>query len=65
MTYIVFPDEGHRFAKPANSIAFNAAAENFLATCLGGRAELVGTTIAKSTAQVEVGANLIPGLGQR
>jgi dipeptidyl aminopeptidase/acylaminoacyl peptidase len=65
VTYIVFPDEGHGFARPANSIAFNAAAENFLSGCLGGRAEPVGTTLAASSAKVEEGAALIPGLASR
>jgi dipeptidyl aminopeptidase/acylaminoacyl peptidase len=37
--YFVFPDEGHGFARPENNMAFNAAAENFLAKYLGGRAE--------------------------
>ncbi|RYY10770.1 MAG: S9 family peptidase, partial [Alphaproteobacteria bacterium] len=55
VTYIVFPDEGHGFARPANNIAFNAVAENFLATCLGGRAEPVGGSLAASTAQVRAG----------
>jgi dipeptidyl aminopeptidase/acylaminoacyl peptidase len=62
VTYIVFPDEGHGFARPVNSIAFNAAAENFLAKCLGGRAEPVGGTLAASSAKVEEGAGLVPGL---
>jgi dipeptidyl aminopeptidase/acylaminoacyl peptidase len=62
VTYIVFPDEGHGFARPVNSIAFNAAAENFLATCLGGRAEPVGNTLAASSAKIEEGAGLVPGL---
>jgi dipeptidyl aminopeptidase/acylaminoacyl peptidase len=62
VTYIVFPDEGHGFARPVNSIAFNAAAENFLAGCLGGRAEPVGNTLAASSAKVEEGAALVPGL---
>ncbi len=35
---MVYPDEGHGFAKPTNNIAFNAVTENFLAKCLGGRA---------------------------
>ena len=62
VTYVVFPDEGHGFARPVNSIAFNAVAENFLAGCLGGRAEPIGQTVAASTAKVEEGAGLIPGL---
>lgn len=37
--YIVFPDEGHGFSRPENSRRFYAAAEQFLATHLGGRFE--------------------------
>ena len=55
VTYVVFPDEGHGFARPVNNIAFNAVAENFLAKCLGGRAEPVGGALAASTAQVKAG----------
>jgi dipeptidyl aminopeptidase/acylaminoacyl peptidase len=36
---IVFPDEGHGFARPENRLKFHAAAEAFLALYLGGRAE--------------------------
>lgn len=56
VTYVVFPDEGHGFARPANNIAFNAVAENFLAKCLGGRAEPIGGALAASTAQVRAGS---------
>ena len=63
VTYVLFPDEGHGFAKPANNIAFNAVAENFLATCLGGRAEPIGATLGASTAQVVTGAEYVKGLG--
>jgi dipeptidyl aminopeptidase/acylaminoacyl peptidase len=37
--YLVFPDEGHGFARPENRLKFYAAAEAFLAKYLGGRAE--------------------------
>lgn len=37
--YLVFPDEGHGFARPQNRLKFYAAAEAFLAKYLGGRAE--------------------------
>ncbi len=37
--YLLFPDEGHGFAKPENRLTFYAAAEGFLARHLGGRAE--------------------------
>ena len=59
VTYVVFPDEGHGFAKPTNNIAFNAIAENFLATVLGGRAEPMGGEIGASSAQIVTGAELL------
>jgi dipeptidyl aminopeptidase/acylaminoacyl peptidase len=37
--YMLFPDEGHGFAKPENRQKFYAAAERFLAKYLGGRYE--------------------------
>jgi dipeptidyl aminopeptidase/acylaminoacyl peptidase len=37
--YLLFPDEGHGFAKPENRLKFYAAAEPFLARYLGGRFE--------------------------
>ena len=60
VTYVVFPDEGHGFARPVNNIAFNAVTENFLAGCLKGRAEPVGNALAGSTAQVKAGT--VPGV---
>lgn len=62
VTYVLFPDEGHGFAKPNNNIAFNAVTEGFLAKCLGGRAEPIGDTVRKSTAEVPAGAEYSPGL---
>ena len=37
--YMLFPDEGHGFAKPENRLTFYSAAEKFLAEHLGGRVE--------------------------
>ena len=37
--YVLYPDEGHGFARPDNRIDFNGRAEKFLAEHLGGRAE--------------------------
>ncbi len=37
--YLLFPDEGHGFAKPENRQKFYAVAERFLARYLGGRYE--------------------------
>ncbi|MBL0151258.1 MAG: S9 family peptidase [Ideonella sp.] len=39
VTYVLFPDEGHGFHRPTNSIYFNAIVEQFLARYLGGRSE--------------------------
>jgi len=64
VTYVVFPDEGHGFARPVNNIAFQSVAENFLGKCLGGRAEPIGGTLQASTAQVKHGAEFAPGLAQ-
>lgn len=52
VTYVLFPDEGHGFARPENNIAFNAIIEGFLAETIGGRCEPAGETLAASTAQV-------------
>ena len=64
VTYVLFPDEGHGFARPANNIAFNAVTENFLAQCLGGRSEPIGATLKASTAQIKHGAEFAKGLQQ-
>lgn len=37
VTYLLYPDEGHGFHRPANQIAFRIAAEAFLQRYLGGR----------------------------
>jgi dipeptidyl aminopeptidase/acylaminoacyl peptidase len=39
VTYLLFADEGHGFARPENQRKFAAAAEKFLANHLGGRCE--------------------------
>jgi len=64
VTYVVFPDEGHGFARPVNNLAFFGITEQFLGQCLGGRAEALGDDVRKSTAKVEQGAALVPGLAK-
>ena len=55
VTYVVYPDEGHGFARPENRIDFNARAEKFLADCLGGRYEPISSErVAGSTGVVKV-----------
>ncbi|RZA29728.1 MAG: S9 family peptidase, partial [Lysobacteraceae bacterium] len=60
--YVLFPDEGHGFARPQNSKAFNAVAEGFLGQCLGGRAEPIGADFTGSSISVPAGAEGVPGL---
>ena len=64
VTYVLFPDEGHGFARPANNIAFNAVAENFLQPCLGGRAEPIDGALKGSSIEVLNGAENVNGLKQ-
>ncbi|WP_028918413.1 S9 family peptidase [Pseudoxanthomonas sp. J35] len=64
VTYVLFPDEGHGFARPENNKAFNAIAENFLARCLGGRAQPIGEDLAGSSATAPVGAEGVDGLAE-
>jgi dipeptidyl aminopeptidase/acylaminoacyl peptidase len=61
--YVVFPNEGHGFHHPANSIAFNAMTEAFLARHLGGRCEPVGDDFAGSTHDIRAGADQLVSLG--
>jgi dipeptidyl aminopeptidase/acylaminoacyl peptidase len=62
VTYVLYPDEGHGFARPENSLSFNAITEVFLATWLGGRFEPIGDDFEGSSLAVPVGAQHVPGL---
>jgi len=62
VTYVLYPDEGHGFARPENNIAFYAIAENFLAECIGGRAEPLGDALKPASAQIVEGAAHVQGL---
>jgi dipeptidyl aminopeptidase/acylaminoacyl peptidase len=63
VVYVLYPDEGHGFARPANRMSFYAVAEAFLKQHLGGdRYEPVGDDFAGSSIQVPVGAEQVPGL---
>jgi len=42
VTYLLYTDEGHGFARPENRLSFFAVAEAFLAEHLGGRYEPIG-----------------------
>ena len=62
VTYVLYPDEGHGFARPENNISFYAIAENFLSECMGGRAEPLGDALAPASAQIVEGAEHVKGL---
>jgi dipeptidyl aminopeptidase/acylaminoacyl peptidase len=62
VTYVLFPDEGHGFARPENRMSFNAVAEAFLAQHLGGRFEPVGDDFKGASISVPTGADQVPGL---
>ena len=62
VTYVLYPDEGHGFARPQNRTSFNAVAEGFLASCLGGRSEPFGSSFEGASLKVPVGAEHVPGL---
>jgi acylaminoacyl-peptidase len=63
--YVVFPDEGHGFARPENNIAFNAIMEVFLAHHVGGRFEPLGDDLAASSCEIRVGASILRDLELR
>lgn len=64
VTYVLYPDEGHGFARPQNRISFYAIAEGFLQKCLGGRVEPIGRDFEGSSLEVKQGADRIPGLAE-
>jgi dipeptidyl aminopeptidase/acylaminoacyl peptidase len=62
VTYAVFPDEGHGFARPENNLVFFAVTEAFLSAHLGGVYQpLSPEDIAASSIKLEAGAEGIPG----
>ncbi len=61
VTYVLFPDEGHGFARPENRQAFYAVAEAFLAKHLGGKCEAIGSDFQGSSIEILQGLQEIPG----
>jgi len=62
VTYVLYSDEGHGFARPENRLSFYAISEAFLARCLGGRAEPIGDDFEGSSVAVPAGKEHIDGL---
>ena len=64
VTYVLFPDEGHGFARPQNRLTFFGVTEAFLAEHLGGRVQPL-TDFTDSSIHVPEGADEIEGLKER
>ena len=52
VTYVLYPDEGHGFARPENNLSFFAVTEAFLAQHIGGRYQVIGNDFKNSSIQI-------------
>jgi dipeptidyl aminopeptidase/acylaminoacyl peptidase len=52
VTYVLYPDEGHGFARPENNLSFFAVTEAFLAQHIGGRYQIIGDDFKNSSIQI-------------
>lgn len=55
VTYVLYADEGHGFARPENRLSFYAVAEQFLADNLGGRCEPINNDFKGSSVLIKEG----------
>jgi dipeptidyl aminopeptidase/acylaminoacyl peptidase len=62
VTYALYPDEGHAFSRPENVVSMLAVTELFLAQCLGGSYEPLGSDLSGSSITVPSGADNLHGL---
>lgn len=62
ITYALYPDEGHGFARPENNLSFMAITEAFLSRTLGGRLEPIGEAFNGSSVRILNRGDEIPGL---
>jgi dipeptidyl aminopeptidase/acylaminoacyl peptidase len=62
ITYVLYSDEGHGFARPENRLSFYAIAEAFLMKHLGGKYEPIDKDFEGSNFTVPAGADEVPGL---
>jgi len=62
VTYVIYADEGHGFARPENRLSFYAITEIFLSRFLGGEFQPIGDDFTNSSLSVPVGATEIPTL---
>jgi dipeptidyl aminopeptidase/acylaminoacyl peptidase len=64
VTYVLYADEGHGFNRPENRTSFYAVAETFLAQCLGGPYEPVGSDFKGSSIIVPAGSDQVYGISE-
>jgi dipeptidyl aminopeptidase/acylaminoacyl peptidase len=64
VTYVLFHDEGHGFARPENRFAFYAITEGFLAKHLGSRYEPIGDAFRGANFSIPSGEDQVPGLSE-
>lgn len=64
VTYLLYTDEGHGFARPENMLSFYAVTDAFLAEHLGGRYEPIGDDFEGSSIIIQCGAEEVPGLAE-
>ena len=62
VTYVLFHDEGHGFARPENRFAFYAITEAFLAENLGGRYQPIGDAFTGADLAIPNGEEGVPGV---
>ena len=62
VTYLLYPDEGHDYARKEDWISLFAIAERFFHEHLGGRYEPIGDDLIASNVEVIEGERLIPDL---
>jgi dipeptidyl aminopeptidase/acylaminoacyl peptidase len=64
VTYVLYKDEGHGFARPESRLSFYAIVEAFLAEHLGGSYQPIGQDFAGANLTVLAGAEEVPGLAE-
>lgn len=65
VTYVLYPDEGHSFKRPANRFSTMAIEEAFLAQHLGGQFEPIQNDFKNSSLQIKEGKQFIDALAGR
>ncbi len=65
VTYALYPDEGHGFARPENRMSFNAITEAFLGTHLNGQIEPIEDDFKGTSLEIPEGADQIPGVSEK